>query len=66
MAMSEANTGARDFSDQRKQRIEEMLERVRNARDEAQLMELKFEAYLLEMATMALTEQLRQTPPKSA
>ncbi len=64
--MSEANTGARDFPDQRKQRIEEMLERVRSARDDAQFMELKFEAYLLEMATMALTEQLRRPPPQGA
>ena len=66
VATSEANTGARDFPDQRQQRIEEMLERVKRARDDAQFMELKFEAYLLEMATMALKEQLLRPPPQSA
>ena len=62
MSKSEANTGARGFADDRRERIESMLKRVRMARDDAQRMELTFEAYLLEMATMALSEQLQRYP----
>ena len=42
------------------------MERVRLARDDAQQMELTFEAYLLEMATMALSEQLQRCPTPRA
>ncbi len=62
VAKSEANTGARGYPDQRRERIEGMLERIRLVRDDAQSMELTFEAYLLEMATMALSEQLQRCP----
>lgn len=60
MSKSEANTGARDFPDARREQIESLLEQVRLARNDAQQMNLKFEAYLLEMATMALSEQLQR------
>ena len=59
MSKSEANTGAREQTDARRERIESILESVRLAKHDAQQLELKFEAYLLEMATMALSEQLQ-------
>ena len=66
VAKSEANTGARGYPDKRRERIEGMLTRVRMARDDAQKMDLAFEAYLLEMASMALNEQLLKCPSRRA
>ena len=63
MSNSRMGTGAHSKSSKRKEQIEDILLRVRLAKSDAQELDLKFEAYLLDMATMALSERLQSCRP---
>lgn len=60
------DTGANGDSNGRAEQIEELLMRTRLAKADADQLGLKFEAYLLDMAVMALSERVAKcTPAKS-
>ena len=62
MSNGGVGTGANGDTNDRAKKIEDLLSRARLAKADADQLGLNFEAYLLDMAVMALAERTRNTP----
>lgn len=65
MSHGRLDTGASGANNGRGEHLEDLLLRTQLAKADADQLGLKFEAYLLDMAVMALSERVRKSaPPK--
>ena len=57
------NNQSNNHSNNRRERIEDLQNRVQMAKKDAQELGLRFEAYLLDIAIMAFAERLQRSEP---
>ncbi|MEM1201357.1 MAG: hypothetical protein AAGI06_18800 [Pseudomonadota bacterium] len=61
MSQGSVDTGASGANSDRGEQIEDLLLRAQTAKADADQLGLKFEAYLLDMAVMALSERVQKS-----